>query len=159
MKRAGKESGRASLWILLGLVLGITGIMNVLWGQIVDYDKDNLPDAYEMQHGYTVDGLYPNELLGWWQWDMGIEDRSANGADGVMSGFTAGSEYGAGAYHEALNFDADSEVSLSDVSKVDLSGDFSMSLWMKGGAVTGETKVVKWEGTNGDEWAIKVNAN
>lgn len=125
-----------------------------------DFDKDQLPDEWEVQYGLSTNLNQNTNLVGWWQVDelpnKTILDRSTNQLNGIS---TNNSTLVAGLFNQALNFSPTSIVKIASQTVLQFTNQFTISLWFKGSPSTKLSTLVSWFGQNNKLWQLGVGTN
>jgi hypothetical protein len=101
-----------------------------------------------------VQGAGNPNLVGWWTFDGHGQDTSGNGRDAALNGTPS---FGPGVYGEALEFDGDDSVSITDYKGVLGTNPWSVTAWIKISNVDDHRCVISWgTPTNGERIELRL---
>ncbi|MEZ5406208.1 MAG: LamG-like jellyroll fold domain-containing protein [Verrucomicrobiia bacterium] len=153
-----KKKARKSFLSLQLILLAALSITFTLFA--ADFDKDQLPDEWEIEHGLSTNLNQNTNLVGWWQLNeianQQILDRSLNQLNGSLTNNPA---LAAGLFDNALNFSPTSIVTIANQPALQLTNQFTISLWFKGNPSTKLSTLVSWFGQNNQLWQLGVGTN
>jgi alpha-tubulin suppressor-like RCC1 family protein len=144
------------LWVALGLMM-------VAWTATgVDFDGDGLDDGWEIEHGFSTNGYRHADLLGWWPMDAlsetGLPDRASNNLVGTLRDFGS-TPLVPGLFSNALEFGSNAYVEFPRAGSLNMTGGFTMSMWVMGSNASERVILSRWSDTGGNSWELAADTN